>query len=98
MSPDHNRQRVYNHRDEPHHGILIIRLKRPSRQKIHRYVLQALKRYTPKEWPALWWSCAIPSKALGSLMLKNSKRQEYITAYLPDKQDWEENFKTRKKS
>ncbi len=41
------------HRDEPHHGILIIRLKQPSRQKIHQYVLQALKRYPPKEWPGL---------------------------------------------
>ncbi|MFH2092822.1 MAG: DUF4258 domain-containing protein [Pseudomonadota bacterium] len=30
-----------------------------------------------------------------------SPKQDYlaiITAYLPDKQDWEENFKTRKKS
>jgi predicted nuclease of predicted toxin-antitoxin system len=41
------------HRDEPHHGILIIRLKQPSRQKIHQRVLQALKRYTPKQWPGL---------------------------------------------
>ena len=41
------------HRDEPHHGILIIRLKQPSRQKIHQHVLQALKRHTPKEWPGL---------------------------------------------
>ena len=38
------------HRDEPHHGILIIRLKQPSRKKIHHRVLQALKRYTPKQW------------------------------------------------
>lgn len=41
------------HREEPHHGILIIRLKQPSRQKIHQRVLQALKRYTPKQWPGL---------------------------------------------
>ena len=41
------------HRNEPHHGILIIRLKQPSRQKIHQRVLQALKRYTPKQWPGL---------------------------------------------
>lgn len=41
------------HRDEPHHGILIIRLKQPSRQKIHQRVLQALKRYPPKQWPRL---------------------------------------------
>lgn len=41
------------HRDESHYGILIIRLKQPSRQKIHQRVLQALRRYTPKQWPGL---------------------------------------------
>jgi len=41
------------HRDELHHGILIIRLKQPSRQKIHQRVLQALKRYAPEQWPGL---------------------------------------------
>ena len=41
------------HRNEPHHGILIIRLKQPSRLKIHQRVLQAIKRYSHKEWPGL---------------------------------------------
>ena len=41
------------HRDEPHHGILIIRLKQPSRQKIHQHILQALKRYALEQWPGL---------------------------------------------
>ncbi|MFH2060730.1 MAG: DUF5615 family PIN-like protein [Pseudomonadota bacterium] len=41
------------HREEPHHGILIIRLKQPSRQKIHQRVLQALKRHAPEQWPGL---------------------------------------------
>jgi len=41
------------HREEPHHGILIIRLRQPSRQKIHQRVIQALKRYTPEQWPGL---------------------------------------------
>ena len=41
------------HREESHHGILIIRLKQPSRQKIHQRVLQALKRYSPEQWPGL---------------------------------------------
>lgn len=41
------------HREEPHHGILIIRLKQPSRQKIHQRVLQALNRYMSKQWPGL---------------------------------------------
>ncbi|MBU1194547.1 MAG: DUF5615 family PIN-like protein [Proteobacteria bacterium] len=41
------------HREDPHHGILIIRLKQPSRQKIHQRVFQALKRHTPEQWPGL---------------------------------------------
>jgi len=41
------------HREELHHGILIIRLRQPSRQKIHQRVIQALKRYTPVQWPGL---------------------------------------------
>lgn len=41
------------HREESHHGILVIRLKQPSRQKIHQRVLQALKRYAPEQWPRL---------------------------------------------
>ena len=40
-----------NYREEPHHGILIIRLKQPNRQKIHQSVMQALKRYSEREWP-----------------------------------------------
>jgi predicted nuclease of predicted toxin-antitoxin system len=42
-----------NYREEPHHGILIIRLKQPSRLKIHQSVMQAIKRYSEKEWPGL---------------------------------------------
>ena len=42
-----------NHRNEVHHGILIIRLKQPTRSKIHERVLQALKRYSEKEWRGL---------------------------------------------
>lgn len=41
------------HRDEPHYGILIIRLKQPSRVKIHQRVMQALNRYAPDQWPGL---------------------------------------------
>ncbi|MFA5904408.1 MAG: DUF5615 family PIN-like protein [Desulfobacula sp.] len=61
------------HRDESHHGILIIRLKQPSRQKIHQRVLQALKRYALEQWPGLWSSCAMPFKAPGNLTMKKSK-------------------------
>jgi predicted nuclease of predicted toxin-antitoxin system len=41
------------HREERHYGILIIRLKQPSRVKIHQRVFQALKRYTANQWPGL---------------------------------------------
>ena len=41
------------HRDEDHHGILIVRLKQPTRQKIHHHVMQAIKRYSSEEWPGL---------------------------------------------
>ena len=42
-----------NYREESHHGILIIRLKQPTRIKIHKRVMQALKKYSEKEWPGL---------------------------------------------
>ncbi len=41
------------HRDEQHYGLLIIRLKQPSRAKIHQRVMQALKRYATNQWPGL---------------------------------------------
>ncbi|MBN1627932.1 MAG: DUF5615 family PIN-like protein [Deltaproteobacteria bacterium] len=42
-----------NQRNEPHHGILIIRLRQPSRHKIHQRIMQALNRYPPDEWRGL---------------------------------------------
>ena len=42
-----------SYREEPHHGILIIRLKQPTRLKIHQSVIQALKKYSEGEWPGL---------------------------------------------
>ena len=41
------------YRDEPHYGILIIRLKQPTRLKIHQRVMQAIMRYPKNEWPGL---------------------------------------------
>ena len=38
------------HRNEPHHGILIIRLKQPSRLKIHQRVMRALNMYSADDW------------------------------------------------
>jgi predicted nuclease of predicted toxin-antitoxin system len=40
-------------RNEAHHGILIIRLKQPTRLKIHQRVMRAIKRYAETEWPGL---------------------------------------------
>lgn len=39
------------HREEKHHGLLIIRLKQPNRQKIHERILQAMSQI--KTWPGL---------------------------------------------
>lgn len=40
-------------RNEHHYGILIVRLKKPNRHKIHERVMQAMKRFLPEEWPNL---------------------------------------------
>jgi len=41
------------YREELHHGILIVRLRHPNRYKIHQRVMQAMKRFTEREWPGL---------------------------------------------
>lgn len=41
------------HRDEPHHGILIVRLRQPNRRKIHRRVMQAMAQFTADKWRGL---------------------------------------------
>ncbi len=42
-----------SYRDEVHYGILIIRLKQPTRLKIHQRVMQAIRRYSEREWSGL---------------------------------------------
>lgn len=42
-----------NYRDHVHYGILIIRLKQPTRVKIHKRVMQAINKYSADEWPGL---------------------------------------------
>jgi predicted nuclease of predicted toxin-antitoxin system len=37
----------------PHHGVLIIRLRRPNRYKIHQRNMQALRQFSDTEWPGL---------------------------------------------
>ncbi len=38
------------HRNEPHYGILIIRLKKPNRARIHQRVMQAINQFGENEW------------------------------------------------
>ena len=41
------------YRSEPHHGILIVRLRQPNREKIHQAVMHALSDSQIAEWPNL---------------------------------------------
>ncbi len=41
------------YRNEPHFGILIVRLKQPNLAKIHAHVMLALKLHKPEEWSNL---------------------------------------------
>ena len=42
-----------SYRYEAHYGILIIRLKQPTRLKIHHHVMQAITKYSEQDWPGL---------------------------------------------
>jgi predicted nuclease of predicted toxin-antitoxin system len=39
--------------DQPHSGILIVRLRRPNREKIHERVMTAIGEVAPADWPGL---------------------------------------------
>ena len=41
------------HRDEPHHGLLIVRLRQPNEQRIHARIMAALRQFAEHEWPGL---------------------------------------------
>src|ERR1022692_815530 len=41
------------HREVPHFGILIVRLRQPNRHRIPQAVLRALERFSACEWPGL---------------------------------------------
>ena len=41
------------HRDEPHSGILVVRLRQPNAQKIHERVMQAMEQFSENEWAGL---------------------------------------------
>lgn len=42
-----------SYREKFHYGILIIRLRQPTRMKIHNHIIQTIKKYPPAEWPGL---------------------------------------------
>ena len=37
------------HREESHHGILIVRLRQPNRRKIHQRVMQGITQFSEEE-------------------------------------------------
>ncbi|MEP6671591.1 MAG: DUF5615 family PIN-like protein [Chthoniobacter sp.] len=41
------------HRAEKHHGILVIRLRQPSEQRIHSRIMTAFDEFTESDWPGL---------------------------------------------
>ena len=41
------------HRDDPHHGLLVVRLRQPNEQRIHARVMAAFRQFTETEWPGL---------------------------------------------
>ena len=38
------------YRSEPHRGILIVRLRQPNRQRIHRRVIAGVNRFREEQW------------------------------------------------
>ena len=42
-----------HYRDREHHGILIVSLRRPNRHKINERVIEAMRLFSPEQWPGL---------------------------------------------
>jgi predicted nuclease of predicted toxin-antitoxin system len=41
------------HRDEQHHGILVVRLRQPNEQRIHTRIIAAFDQFVDDDWPGL---------------------------------------------
>ncbi len=41
------------HRDEQHHGLLVVRLRQPNEERIHARVLAAFRQFAGQDWPGL---------------------------------------------
>ena len=42
-----------HYRDSKHNGILIVSLRRPNSDKINKRVIEAMKHFSPEQWPGL---------------------------------------------
>ena len=42
-----------DHRDEKHHGILVVRLRQPNEQRIHARIMAAFRQFHESDWPGL---------------------------------------------
>lgn len=42
-----------HYRTAPHYGILVVRLRKPNRHRIHHRIMQAIAQFTETEWPGL---------------------------------------------
>jgi predicted nuclease of predicted toxin-antitoxin system len=50
-----------------HYGVLVIRLRRPNRHRIHQRVMQAVTRFGERDWLGLWSSCGVSRSVPGTL-------------------------------
>ena len=41
------------HRDEQHHGVLIVRLRQPNEERLHARVVAAFAQFPEARWPGL---------------------------------------------
>jgi len=41
------------HRDDNHHGLLIVRLRQPNEQRIHARIMAAFRQFSERDWPGL---------------------------------------------
>ena len=47
------------YRTTPHNGILVVRLRQPNRQRIHKSVMRAMVRFAEGDWSGMLWLCGM---------------------------------------
>jgi predicted nuclease of predicted toxin-antitoxin system len=60
-----------HYRDREHHGILIVSLRRPNRHRINKRVIEAIRQFSPKQWPDLL--VVMRDKTMSTWRLGNKK-------------------------